>query len=393
MTRRPKLSDRQIAALPRKTRRYIVADPEQRSHYLRVPVSGPVVYTAVVKVRGKATWKAIATTDEIGIDEARERVREIVKRVKSGRPPVEPPKPAPQTVAAVAENWLRRVVEAGRHRTAAEKRRIITRYIIPAIGERDFVELRRSDIALLLDQIQDNHGPQMADSVLATLRAIAGWVQSRSEDYRPPFVRGMKRTPKQQSARSCILSDDELQRVWRVAGEAGGYGALVRISLLTAQRRSKVVGLRWADVDVDGVWNIPSAEREKGNAGRLQLPQIARDIIEAQPKLAGSPFIFAVHPLSLGRAKRKLDQASGVTGWVLHDLRRTARSLMSRAGVQSEIAERVLGHVVGGVRGIYDRHEYFEEKGHALRQLAALIERIVNPPIDNVIIDMREAVV
>ena len=73
-----------------------------------------------------------------------------------------------------------------------------------------------------------------------------------------------------------------------------------------------------------------------------------------------------------------------MTGWTLHDLRRTARSLMSRAGVNADHAERCLGHVIAGVRGTYDRHEYHAEKQHAFEALAALIERIVNPPEGNV---------
>jgi integrase len=81
----------------------------------------------------------------------------------------------------------------------------------------------------------------------------------------------------------------------------------------------------------------------------------------------------------LDRHKRAIDEASGVRGWVIHDLRRTARSLMSRAGVNADIAERCLGHVIGGARGIYDRHEYFEEKKRAFEALAGQIERIVNP--------------
>jgi integrase len=80
---------------------------------------------------------------------------------------------------------------------------------------------------------------------------------------------------------------------------------------------------------------------------------------------------------SLSLFKRQLDAASGTEGWTLHDLRRTARSLMSRAGVPTDHAERCLGHVIGGVRGVYDRHEYHAEKQQAFEALAALIERIV----------------
>ena len=83
--------------------------------------------------------------------------------------------------------------------------------------------------------------------------------------------------------------------------------------------------------------------------------------------------------------KARLDKVSGVKDWVLHDLRRTARSLMSRAGVQSDIAERVLGHAQQGVKGVYDRHDYADEKAHALRKLAGLIELILRGTADNVV--------
>ena len=78
-------------------------------------------------------------------------------------------------------------------------------------------------------------------------------------------------------------------------------------------------------------------------------------------------------------SKRDFDKTCGVTGWTLHDLRRTARSLMSQAGVDADHAERALGHVIAGVRGTYDRHEFREEKCRAFAALAMLVERIVSP--------------
>jgi integrase len=84
--------------------------------------------------------------------------------------------------------------------------------------------------------------------------------------------------------------------------------------------------------------------------------------------------------------KRGLDEASGVVGWTIHDLRRTARSLMSRAEVPRDYAERCLGHVIRGVEGTYDRHKYRDQMLRAYEKLAALIERIVAPPADNVVL-------
>jgi integrase len=82
---------------------------------------------------------------------------------------------------------------------------------------------------------------------------------------------------------------------------------------------------------------------------------------------------------SFVRPKKDFDKTSGVTGWTLHDLRRTARTLLSRAGVGADIAERCLGHAIGGVRATYDRHEFSIEKRHAFEALAAQIDRIINP--------------
>jgi len=87
---------------------------------------------------------------------------------------------------------------------------------------------------------------------------------------------------------------------------------------------------------------------------------------------------------TFARDKVAFDKTTGVSGWRIHDLRRTARSLMSRTGVNSDHAERCLGHSIRGVRGNYDRHSYLPEMTRAYDALAALIERIANPPKGNI---------
>ena len=85
------------------------------------------------------------------------------------------------------------------------------------------------------------------------------------------------------------------------------------------------------------------------------------------------------------RPKATLDKASGVSNWTLHDLRRTGRTLLSRAGVDVDHAERCLGHKIGGLRGIYDQHKYQPEMQRAFEALASEIERVVNPPPSSVV--------
>jgi integrase len=116
---------------------------------------------------------------------------------------------------------------------------------------------------------------------------------------------------------------------------------------------------------------------------------MALEIIRAQPRFASNPYVFAGrgdgHFNGFSPCKQTLNAKVKIAPWKFHDLRRTARSLMSRAGVRPDIAERVMGHAIAGVEGIYDRHSYLDEKADALKRLADLIEKIINPPIGNVV--------
>jgi integrase len=119
------------------------------------------------------------------------------------------------------------------------------------------------------------------------------------------------------------------------------------------------------------------------------LSNAAQAILAGQPRIDGCDFVFTsngVTPItSFSAPKDRLDVASGVADWRLHDARRSARSLLSRAGVNADVAERCLGHAIPGVRAVYDRHQYVDEMRHAFEALAAQIERIVNPPEGDVI--------
>jgi integrase len=182
--------------------------------------------------------------------------------------------------------------------------------------------------------------------------------------------------------------------VWRAAEQAGVFGAFLRLLLLTGQRREKVATMRWDDL-VGDVWTIRTATREKGNAGSLKLPPLAMAVLAERPRIAGNPYVFAgrtVGPLGGFAERHAVFRAScGVDRWTLHDCRRSARSLMSRAGVISEHAERVLGHVIRGVEGVYDRHAYTTEKANALAKLAALIEDITDGDRPSNVLKLKKA--
>jgi integrase len=375
MPRRKVLTANQIAKLPRKAKRYILADPEVRGLYLRVPPDGPISYAAVAWYQGKQTWQTLGTSSTLSLDEARALARDACRKIQGGLPHTITPL---RTVTTVADMWLKLKVEADGYRTGFERKRIVEKYLKPHLGGRVFTDLRRSEIADLLDLLAERHGKAQADQVLKVLSAICRWYERRDDNYRSPIVSGMRRSAPTQRER--ILDDSEIRTVWKLADANGSYGAFIKFALLTGQRRAKLVALTWDQIDSGGTWRIPKAAREKQTAGDLKLPALALDIVCSQPRLVSDNRVFRWPHARMVDDFRK---AAGLPHWQTHDLRRTARSLMSRAGVQTEISEMVLGHALQGVRKTYDRHEYFDEKAQALAKLAALIERIVNPS-DNV---------
>lgn len=399
---RKTLTDKGVAALKPRAERYALPDPGLTGHYVRVQPSGTKTFVTVARTpAGKQVWTAIGAADVVSIDAAREKAREIIKRVRVGLPAIEV---APDSVADVVANWLKRHVEANGLRSRREIERMLNSHILPAWRDRAFVEIKRSDVTALLDHVEDRHGARAADYVLNVVRSVANWYAARTDDYVPPIARGMRRQSPHAQARARVLDDAEIKALWKAAETSGMFGAIVKLALLTAQRRTKIAEMKWSDVSVDGAWTIPIEPREKDNAGVLVLPEAALTIIRAQHRVGENPFVFPARsrregPLEdrrrkspgpfkgFGEGKIALDAKlpADMPGWTLHDLRRSARSLMSRAGVRPDIGERVLGHAIGGVAGTYDRFAYRDEKADALARLAALIDAIVDPRDQNVV--------
>jgi integrase len=314
--------------------------------------------------------------------------RTLRQRVDRGEDPLDERREivaaSADTLQAICGEYLRR--EGRRLRSAHWREVVLKRLVYPKLGDQPIGEIKRTDIVRLLDRIEDENGPTMADRTLAVVRKIMNWHASRSDEFRSPIVRGMARTRPQERARSRTLSDAELRTVWQAAKTpAGPFAAFAQFLLLTGARRAEAAEMTWNELD-GADWALPAAR----NKTKVDLVRpLSKAALAVLPeKIEGCDFVFTTDgrtPISgFSKFKRALDNASGISGWTLHDLRRTARSLMSRAGVSSDHAERCLGHVMPGVRGTYDRHEYHTEKQRAYEALAAEISRILNPARANV---------
>jgi integrase len=287
--------------------------------------------------------------------------------------------PLHDTVQAVGEEYLRR--EGPGLRTLAQ-RRYDHGLIYKSLGSRPIADVKLSDIVRLLDRVEEAHGAAAADRVHASWRRLATWHASRSDEYRPPLVRGAKRN--KNGARERVLNDDEIRHVWAAAETLPGpFGAYLKFLLLTAARRKEASDMRRSELVDDATWVIPAARCKTARDVLVPLSRAALAIVRDMPRLGNGDLVFTTDGRtaigSFSRSKRAIDLASGVTGWTIHDLRRTARTLLSRAGVDADISERCLGHAIGGVRATYDRHQFEPEKRRAFELLAAMVERIVSP--------------
>jgi integrase len=288
---------------------------------------------------------------------------------------------ASNTVANVCADYLRR--EGGKLRTLSQRTSLLRRLVYPHIGERPITEIKRSEIVAMLDKIEDHNGPRMADVTLAVLRKVMNWYATRADDFVPPFVRGMARQRPADHLRMRVLTDDEIRALWTATEDKTAFSALVRFLLLTSARRNEAAGMKREEV-ADGVWRLPASRSKTKTEIVRPLSAPALAVLDGLPRINDCAFSFTNNGRSpIGQfslPKARLDKASGVTGWRLHDLRRTARSLLSRAGVNADVAERCLGHAMPTIRATYDQHKYLDEMQRAFEALSALVERIIHPP-------------
>jgi integrase len=363
-----------------------IPDPGQRGLYVVIQPTGAKSFAVRYRYGGKP--RKLTLTGGISLAAARKAASDALYEVEQGRDPSEAKKTTKakaalaqaDTVQAICQEYLAR--EGHKLRTASNREATLRRLVFPAIGNQPIHALRRSQLIRLLDRIEDQNGERSADIVLAYLSRVFNWHAGRSDEFRTPIVRGMRRRNTKEHARNRILSDDELRSLWQAA-DAGPFGCFVKFLLLTGARRGEAAAISWKEINGVAEWTLPAA-RNKTKVDLVRpLSAAAQQELSKLPKHSGTDFAFSIDGHSaLGgftRRKRVLDQASGVTGWTLHDLRRTARSLMARAGVQSEHAERCLGHVISGVEGTYNRHDYVNEMRIAYEKLAVLIAQIVDP--------------
>src|SRR5262244_4176458 len=234
-------------------------------------------------------------------------------------------------------------------------------------------EISKRDVVELVSAIEQRGAPVAANKTLKSIKTFLRWCVGRAVLDQSPAE--SVPLPSKEIARDRVLDDNELAQVILAARKIGRpYGGIVKLLALTGQRREEVSRLQWNELDLaQRVWTLPKSRTKNEKAHVVHLSEQSMAVL-ARADQPG-PFVFSLlgikHFQEFSRAKRQLDQLSGVTGWRLHDLRRTCVSGMARLGIAPHVADKILNHqsgTISGVAAVYQRHEFLAERKEALER-------------------------
>ena len=237
-------------------------------------------------------------------------------------------------------------------------------------------QITHHDVLTALDAIE---ATSQRAHALKDIRTFFNWCIPRYLKSSPCI--GIKKPA--QKPRERVLADDELCKVWNRAREIGyPYGTIVQLLILTGQRLSEIAGLRWEWLG-DGAVTFPSEITKNARISKIPIGAMARRIIEETPRHSSLLFPargHATRPFNgFGASKEFLDKC-GVENFVHHDLRRTFATSMARLGVRLEVTEKLLNHVsgsMGGIVGVYQRHEFMDEMSEAISRYEMWLSRVL----------------
>lgn len=253
--------------------------------------------------------------------------------------------------------------------------------------------ITRKDVASQILAVQRQHSATVAALARTALGAFFTWTMTMGLTESNPVLGSAQ--PKIAPARERVLNDAELASIWN-ACQDDDHGKIIRLLILTGCRRAEVGGMCWSEIDSErGTWTIPKERSKNGRAHSLPLMPAALDILGTVPRLASRDHLFGARSsagfCTWAEGKRALDARSGVTGWVVHDLRRSTATKLADIGIAPHVIEQILNHQSGhrsGVAGVYNRSSYEREVRAALalwsdhmRSLADGGERKILPMI------------
>lgn len=349
--------------------------------HVRVTEAGAKSYGLLYRHARRRCRLTLGSTDKLSLADARKMAREALREIANGVDPAAKKKKAREadSFADLADQYLERWAKRNK-KSWREDERLINNKLLPAFGKLPAKEIRRADVRTFLESIVQRPAPIEANRTLAVIRKIYNWGISQDLVENNP-CHGLPR-PGKEKQRDRVLTDDEIQKVWKALDKEPVLTAgIFKLLLLTAQRKTEVLSMRKEDID-GSWWTIPPDRSKNNLPHRVPLSKLAIRILDELrenssesswifPSRIGDGHIAHIHKI-VDRVRERCD-----VEFRTHDLRRTAASKLTSMGISRLTVSKILNHVEQGVTRVYDRHSYDREKKEALEAWGRHLETLV----------------
>lgn len=338
---------------------------------IRARKSGKRSWVAVYRLGNKVRRETLGDPALLSPEQARTKAKQILAKASLG----EDSFISRQEEKAKADNTLDKVIHAYIQQYVELRQRPKTqhetkRYLLKtwkSLRRLPLNKVTRREVAGTLAEIVALNGPMSANRARAALHGLFVWAMQQGLAEGNP-VAGTK-APAAEVKRDRVLSNEELRALWMATPDGGDFSIIVRLLILTGQRREEVGAMAWREIDIDrALWSIPAERSKNKQAHEVPLSLPCLHLLQSRQRDDKRDLVFGTGKgpfAGWSKAKARLDQRSGVQDWRLHDLRRTVVTGMAEMGIQPHIIEAVVNHISGhkaGIAGVYNRATYAAEK-------------------------------
>jgi integrase len=368
----------------------IIFDETLPGFGLRIRAGGKRTWVAQYRIGNKQRRVTLGSLGKLDPDQARKAARAVLARVELGHDPqgekIESRAQAAQTLGTIVDRYLSFAKGRLRPRSYEEVERHFAQHWAPLKGL-TVSRITRANIATRISAIAEQRGRFAANRARASLSTLFTWAMREGLIEANPVIGTNKAT--EERSRDRVLSNSELVEIWN-ACRGDDYGRIVRLLILTGQRRDEVGSISSSEINLSNQqWSLPGERTKNRLPHDVPLSDAAINVLRSAPRREGRELIFGEGSGGFGgwsRAKEAIDKrindarvehvgkhVEQVAPWRIHDIRRTVATGMADIGAQPHVIEAVLNHVSGhkaGVAGIYNRAIYAAEKRAALERWA-----------------------
>lgn len=384
------LTHKRAEAIKATAMRQEIPDPAHPGLYLVVQPSGAKSWALRYRFGGKPRKLTLGKLTTLSLADARKAASEALGAVERGRDPGVDKK-LDKAARRAGDTKVRTLIgefdkrHLSKLKTGKGVRQSLDHNVTPIIGDMDIKDVTRADVVRLLERIADAGKGTTANRVKAYLSKFLGWCQDRGVIEQSPMI-GLKPVADENS-RERPLSSEEIGLLWTACEtEPAPYGAMFQMLLLTGQRRGEVAGMRWSDIDAEGVWRLSSTK----NAQRhdVPLPEAAKRLLDTLPRIG--PYVFTTNgntpstSLSKPHARiaAKMAELAGreITHWTPHDIRHTVKTELAGLKVPLDVRSRLTNHLsdIPPMDRRYNHAPYEQEKREALELWSAVIQGLAD---------------